>query len=265
MNYTTETNNAGPSNFNETSIYPTNTRPIMSLKMGRSKRKIDVAERNVTTLGKRKAAKDEGGSSVAKMRVTKNRRRSSASKRKRKKLREVRYIDVCNDVKINPTKWEYTVLGPTGLVYTTTIVKTVSCSCPDFLNGFHCKHILFVLLQVLKVDRNSDLVYQKALVKRELNMIFNNSPQITLPTEEDIEILKAIASRNQQKRRPIDGNCQICFETLHNHQILIWCENGCGNNIHMNCFNQWADTLPVEQKVTCVLCRTEWNYSQLRE
>ncbi|RHZ73205.1 hypothetical protein Glove_232g75 [Diversispora epigaea] len=293
MNHTTETNNVGPSDFNGTSVNTTNTQPTMSLKMGRSKRNINVAKRNVvnngegsvTTLGKRKAAaKDEGGLSVAKMRATKNRRGASASKRKGKKLREARYIHVCDDhtkdrmeramnqpiylidfKEIDPIKREYTVLGPTGLVYTTTITKKVSCSCPDFSNGFHCKHILFVLLRVLKVDRNSDLIYQKALVKRELNSIFDNSPQITLPTEEDIELLKAIASGNQYKRRSIEGNCQICFDTLHNHQILIWCENGCGNNIHMNCFTQWADTLPVGQKVTCVLCRTEWSYSYLGE
>ncbi|RHZ76687.1 hypothetical protein Glove_194g162 [Diversispora epigaea] len=115
------------------------------------------------------------------------------------------------DSEINPTHQEYSVLGPTGHVYTAVISTTVSCSCPDFSLGFHCKH---------------------------------------LPNEKEIEKLKAIASI---KRKPIDGNCSVCMEPLNNGQKLIWCQSGCGNNVHQDCFTEWTT-----QKVTCVYCRTEW-------
>ncbi|RHZ73279.1 hypothetical protein Glove_232g124 [Diversispora epigaea] len=297
-----------------------------------------------STLGKRKAAESEGGSSVAKMRATKNRRLLSASKRKGKKGRKARHVKVCNDdtknrieramsqplylidhkevdptnreytvlgptglvyttvisktlscscpdfksgfhckhidtknrieramsqplylidhKEVDPTNREYTVLGPTGLVYTTVISKTLSCSCPDFKSGFHCKHILFVLLRILKVDQNSDLIYQKALVGRELKSIFANSPNINLPSERDVRQLKALASKNQYNRKSIEGDCQVCCEALANQKILIWCEK-CGINIHQECFNEWEESLPVDQAVTCVYCRANWEYSYL--
>ncbi|RHZ59183.1 hypothetical protein Glove_365g213 [Diversispora epigaea] len=235
-----------------------------------------------STLGKRKATDDKDGSSVAKMRATKNRRFLSAAKRKGKKGREARHVKVCNDdtkarigramsqpmylidhKEIDPTKREYTVLGPTGLVYTTVISKTLTCSCPDFASGFHCKHLLFVLLRILKVDRNSDLIFQKALVGFELKSIFNNSPNIVLqPNEMEVRQLKLLASRNQRNRKSIEGNCQVCFDALGNQKILIWCEE-CGNNIHQECFTEWETSLPADQNVTCVYCRAEWEYSYL--
>lgn len=55
---------------------------------------------------------------------------------------------------------------------------------PDYAKGYLCKHIIFVLHRVLKVDRNSPLIYQQALITNELNEIFtkadeqNNDPTI---------------------------------------------------------------------------------------
>lgn len=55
---------------------------------------------------------------------------------------------------------------------------------PDYAKGHLCKHIIFVLHRVLKVDRNSSLLYQQALLTNELNEIFskadeqNNDPEI---------------------------------------------------------------------------------------
>ena len=43
---------------------------------------------------------------------------------------------------------------------------------PDHSNGYLCKHIIFVLHRVLKVDRHSPLLHQKALLTVELHEIF---------------------------------------------------------------------------------------------
>jgi hypothetical protein len=37
-----------------------------------------------------------------------------------------------------------------------------------------CKHIIFVMIRVLRVPRDSPLVYQKALVDSELERIFRD-------------------------------------------------------------------------------------------
>ena len=37
---------------------------------------------------------------------------------------------------------------------------------------------------------------------------------------------------------------------------IVWCRAGCGNNIHRQCFEQWAASKPGQVK--CVYCRTPW-------
>ena len=46
---------------------------------------------------------------------------------------------------------------------------------PDYAKGYLCKHIIFVLHRVLKVSRNSPLIYQQALLTSELNEIFTKA------------------------------------------------------------------------------------------
>ncbi|RHZ80965.1 hypothetical protein Glove_130g41 [Diversispora epigaea] len=278
MDITTETNSAGLSNSNgTTNIDTTNNQSTTTLRRGESKGKVnvisEVTERNEegSSLGKRRAAEDEDRSATTK------KKRKSAKKRKGKKIRKTRYIKVCEEKKkriersmnqpmymidckeIDPTHRKYSVLSPTGCVYTTDIAKTVSCSCHDFQNGIRCEHILFIFLRILDVDPSSDLIYQKVLIEKELKSIFNNSPNITKPSEGTVDQLKAIASRKQHNRKPIDDNCPCCYEPLGNQKILIWCES-CGNNIHQDCFTEWEQSLPATKKVTCVICRAEWEY-----
>jgi hypothetical protein len=68
---------------------------------------------------------------------------------------------------------QYAVLGSTGNVYTVDIGRVPQCSCPDCLGGNLCKHILFVMLKVLRVAPASPLVFQKALLQTELTGIFD--------------------------------------------------------------------------------------------
>ncbi|CAF3415559.1 unnamed protein product [Rotaria sp. Silwood1] len=70
---------------------------------------------------------------------------------------------------------EYKVLGQTANVYTVIITHIPSCTCPDYAKGNLCKHIIFVLHRVLKVNRNSPLLYQQALLTNELNEIFTKA------------------------------------------------------------------------------------------
>lgn len=54
------------------------------------------------------------------------------------------------------------------------------------------------------------------------------------------------------KRKPIEGDCPICFmEFDPSTETIIWCETSCGNNIHKTCFDQWAATTR-QNGVRCV-------------
>ncbi|RHZ59149.1 hypothetical protein Glove_365g209 [Diversispora epigaea] len=221
----------------------------------------DNGEGSSSVLGKRKADKRGPSNTESKRKKAKNKNEpekraariiKTCNKENKKRIERAltEFLHLVGFKEINPTHQEYSVLGPTGHVYTAVISSTVSCSCPDFSLGFHCKHLFFVFLKVLKINSNCYLTYQKALITPELRFIFKKSSKIVLPTEKEIEKLMAIASI---KRKPIDGNCSVCMEPLNNGQKLIWCQSGCGNNIHQDCFSEWTT-----QKVTCVYCRTEW-------
>jgi len=59
-------------------------------------------------------------------------------------------------------------------------------------------------------------------------------------------------------RKEVSGDCPICF-TEFDAEIddIVWCKAACGNNIHRDCFEQWAKSQAGKQ-VNCVYCRTPW-------
>ena len=42
------------------------------------------------------------------------------------------------------------------------------CSCPDFAKGNVCKHILFVMVRVIRLAPDDPLIWQKALLRSEV-------------------------------------------------------------------------------------------------
>ena len=59
--------------------------------------------------------------------------------------------------------------GCFAAVYSVSVGKHPNCTCPDFEKGNVCKHYLFVMLRVLRLDEDDPLVWQKALLKREVD------------------------------------------------------------------------------------------------
>lgn len=75
----------------------------------------------------------------------------------------------------SPSACEFFVLGATGNVYTVKLNQVPSCSCPDAAKGNICKHLLFVMLRVLKLPQSDPRVWQKALLSTELEDLLNIS------------------------------------------------------------------------------------------
>lgn len=144
------------------------------------------------------------------------------------------------------------LVGSTGNVYEVTIGLEPKCTCPDFLKGNQCKHILYSLVTVLKAEGH--LQYQLAFLSSELREIFANAPPF--PTEVDS------ASDTSGKRKPVEGECPICYMDLEEQQNeLVWCRASCGNNMHKTCFDQWVASQRGKQ-VRCVYCRANWEGDQ---
>lgn len=94
-----------------------------------------------------------------------------------------------------------------------------------------------------------ELVYQLALLSTELQQIFANSPPISAPPE---------AKTEDKNRKPIDGDCPICFSELDatGGESVVWCRAACGQNMHRDCFGLWAKSKAGE--TTCPFCRSIW-------
>ncbi|KAI4104095.1 MAG: hypothetical protein LQ339_003948 [Xanthoria mediterranea] len=151
--------------------------------------------------------------------------------------------------------------GTTGNIYDITITHIPHCTCPDNRKGNQCKHIVYVLHNVLKAPEH--LQYQLAFLTSELQLIFDQAP--LPPTTTSSEPNTSHHHENEKdtpssnNRKEITGDCPICFmEFDPPTEEIIYCKAACGNNIHKDCFDQWARAQPSSSGVKCVYCRTPW-------
>lgn len=145
---------------------------------------------------------------------------------------------------------EVYIVGTTGNIYRVTIAKEPTCTCPDARKGNQCKHVVYVLVNVLKAPEH--LRYQLAFLSSELREIFAKAPPAD-PGEGQTE-------KESNNRKPIEGDCPICFMEFNpQSEEIIYCRTSCGNNVHKNCFEQWAATTANNANgIRCVYCRAPW-------
>lgn len=141
--------------------------------------------------------------------------------------------------------------GSTGNVYTQKIKLVPSCNCPHAMKGNQCKHIIYVMLRVLKA--REDLAYQLALTTSELSEVLKNAPPIP-----GVETDPADAQGGQDgNRKAIEGECPICYDDLEpDKDAIAYCKASCGNNVHKDCMQKWIAM--SKGKATCPYCRATW-------
>ncbi|KAL1999785.1 hypothetical protein VTN02DRAFT_3981 [Thermoascus thermophilus] len=141
------------------------------------------------------------------------------------------------------------IVGTTGNIYHVFVGKEPACTCPDARKGNQCKHIIYVLVNVLKAPEH--LQYQLAFLSSELREIFQRAP--ISPAD------NASTDDAAGKRKPVEGDCPICFmEFDPKTDDVVWCKTVCGNNVHRTCFQRWAATQRTNGGVRCVYCRAPW-------
>ncbi|ETV75632.1 hypothetical protein, variant 1 [Aphanomyces astaci] len=172
----------------------------------------------------------------------------------------------------SPLHQTFAVLGSTGNIYTVSIEFVPACTCPDFLKGNLCKHILFVYLKCLRVPATSPHVFQKALLTSELQEIFETASQADPTAVANARVVThyraALASGASPGTPDLGGvqqksleaaDCPICFEALDDGRPVVWCKEQCGNNIHSECFGQWEKSRRATGvPLTCIYCRAKW-------
>lgn len=139
--------------------------------------------------------------------------------------------------------------GTTCNVYSISICQLPSCTCPDSQKGNQCKHIVYVLHNVLKAPEH--LQYQLAFLSSELHELFAAAPA---PASSET----SASSDAPSNRKEVSGDCPICFTEFEEEaNEIVWCRAACGNNIHKDCFEQWARS-QAGKEIRCVYCRTPW-------
>lgn len=150
--------------------------------------------------------------------------------------------------------------GSTGNLYHINIGLVPSCTCPDNQKGNQCKHIVYVLHNVLKAPEH--LQYQLAFLSSELREIFSHAPQPLSSQQGSPQ--DPSSSSQSNKRKEISGDCPICFTEFEpGREEIVWCKAACGNNIHKTCFDQWAKSQNSRTGARCVFCRTPWQWEEV--
>jgi hypothetical protein len=141
--------------------------------------------------------------------------------------------------------------GSTGNVYTQHICQVPSCDCPHAKKGNQCKHIIYVMLRVLKAPEH--VGYQLALTSEELRDLFKNAAPIPGADSADT----TTADTEEGNRKPIEGECPICYTDFEpDKEAIVYCKAGCGNNVHKDCMQSWMTA--KAGKATCPYCRAQW-------
>lgn len=146
------------------------------------------------------------------------------------------------------------IAGSTGNIYTINIGLVPSCDCPHAKKGNQCKHIVYIMLRVLKAREH--VAYQLALTGTELRELIKNAPLI--PGVETNGNDKP-GEEQDDNRKPIEGECPICYDGLNPaSDEIVYCKASCGNNVHKACMQSWIQ-VAARGKATCPYCRSSWD------
>lgn len=146
------------------------------------------------------------------------------------------------------------IAGSTGNVYTVKVGLEPGCDCPFAKKGNQCKHIIYVMLRVLKA--REEVAYQLALTGTELRELIKNAPLIP-----GVETDGHDNSGEEQdgNRKPVEGECPICYDELNQeNDEIVYCKASCGNNVHKMCMQSWIQ-VAIGGQATCPYCRATWD------
>ncbi|KAH7657649.1 Mitogen-activated protein kinase kinase kinase protein [Dioscorea alata] len=168
---------------------------------------------------------------------------------------------------------QFFILGATGNVYTVTLTATPSCTCPD--RTIPCKHILFVLLRVLRLPFDDVCLRRRVLRPCHLTRLLAiPTSAATLAGPRARERFHQLYSTpagilNMHTRpRPLEEGtlCPICLEPMSDDDdggALVTCRT-CGNSLHGECLAKWRRSRG-RRAATCVVCRSRWQEQRDQE
>jgi hypothetical protein len=175
----------------------------------------------------------------------------------------------------------FSVQGASGLSYTVSVCRRPTCTCPDFVKRARgesgggtgaCKHLLFVMNRVLKVDKYDPTLYQVILMDEELTRIFSEAPpehsgidpalmadpSVLAMYHESQDADSAIAGPSAGRNIEVD-DCAICIRSMGMADPgLVECAR-CGKRTHGKCMALCRKAAAAaEETAKCSHCRAPW-------
>ncbi|KAK8935528.1 hypothetical protein KSP39_PZI013110 [Platanthera zijinensis] len=147
------------------------------------------------------------------------------------------------------------VLGATSNVYAVTISAAPSCSCPDPTTP--CKHILFVLLRVLRLPLTHPALRRRFLHPRLLSRLLQTpaSPASFAGCRARRRFRQLFLAAAADTGR---GPCPVCLEEMAGEDGMLTC-GACGNSLHRECWARWKGSCRGRRApASCVMCRARW-------
>ena len=80
------------------------------------------------------------------------------------------------------------------------------------------------------------------------------TPQLTINHEATLDLDSSNAFEGMVTK---DSN-ELCYMDFDpDNSEIVWCKASCGNNMHKDCFDQWAASQKGKE-IRCVYCRSPW-------
>jgi E3 ubiquitin-protein ligase ZSWIM2 len=159
--------------------------------------------------------------------------------------------------------------GDSGRKFKVKVGETQECSCAESKSEL-CVHILFVMAKVFRVPASNPIIWQRGLLEAEVEQIvFGGLRENRRNAARAAAVAAEAAHRGSGEdgvavdRKAIEEGdaCPICCDDLDpaEGRAMVYCRFGCGNNIHIQCFEAYAKhnaTNPTP--LQCPLCRHKW-------
>jgi len=145
-------------------------------------------------------------------------------------------------------------MGQSDTPHTVSVGLLNNCDCSDFSSAL-CKHMLFVLIKVLKVKRDV-LHYQNAFVTSELEEIFESAPRAP-STKYILGSGRLPGEIGPVAQKPVDPTdlCPVCYEEMNTTEMTVYCKANCGYSLHAICYEE---AKKGRGKGNCLYCGADW-------
>ena len=91
--------------------------------------------------------------------------------------------------------------------------------------------------------REYHIVTDHGQILKELHEIFAGAPA---------RASSDTSGSSDGNRKEVSGDCPICFTEFEPEtEDIVWCRAACGNNLHKDCFEQWARS-QAGKEIRCV-------------